>query len=376
MLACENAARDASPNQIGPTTAISPCTFLLVRPCRANHHGDSGATTSPTAGNRAKKSWTANGPLCAQRSVRAPKPLMTLLEINNPIAMPRLTPAVEIPRRTTGVICPSHQRMPLIFEGLILPQSSKGDPESDDDAQSDGFLAADLVGNLAANETSEELAGRADIVERCLPPGRKDVVAVLGESEVSTERGYGDHRPVDLSIKSPVIMLAECNASLTTSFPHNTNKAAAVVEIATLCIVGLTYCWSNGSVPPVITSEISPQHVRDKALGILLLGQTSCLLAITQPWPQFNNEVGAKSYWLLFGLNVLALVSVIVVLPETKGVSLERMDKIFGQVDAVEGSKQDESKEVAGLEARGAVGATGGDREKDLAVAHVQATFR
>lgn len=29
MLACENAARDASPNQIGPTTAISPCTFLL-----------------------------------------------------------------------------------------------------------------------------------------------------------------------------------------------------------------------------------------------------------------------------------------------------------------------------------------------------------
>lgn len=97
-------------------------------------------------------------------------------------------------------------------------------------------------------------------------------------------------------------------SSLTTAFPTNSNRAAAVVEVAMFFIVGLTYCWSNGPVTPAIASEIFPQHVRDKAFGLASLGQTVCLLALTQPWPTFNDEVGPKSYWLLFSLNVVALV--------------------------------------------------------------------
>lgn len=130
-------------------------------------------------------------------------------------------------------------------------------------------------------------------------------------------------------------------SSLTTAFPDNDNKAAAVVEVAMLFIVGLTYCWSNGPIAPAVASEIFPQEVRDKAFGISLLGQTVCLLALTQPWPRFTSEVGGKSYWLLFGLNTLCLISVIFILPETKGVSLERMDKIFGGVDAVAAGEEE-----------------------------------
>lgn len=132
-------------------------------------------------------------------------------------------------------------------------------------------------------------------------------------------------------------------SSLTTSFPKNDNKPAAIVEIAMFFIVGLTYCWSNGPVTPAIASEIFPQHVRDKAFGLSLLGQTACLLALTQPWPRFNQEVGPKSYWLLFALNCLCLLSVVLILPETKGISLERMDRLFGQVDAVEGGERQKS---------------------------------
>ncbi|EHK46854.1 hypothetical protein TRIATDRAFT_291161 [Trichoderma atroviride IMI 206040] len=110
--------------------------------------------------------------------------------------------------------------------------------------------------------------------------------------------------------------------------------------VVCLFIVGMTYCWSNGPIAPAIASEIFPQEVRDKAFGISLLGQTACLLAITQPWPKFNEEVGGRSYWLLLGLNALCLLSVIFILPETKGVSLERMDAIFGEVDAVEAGEE------------------------------------
>ncbi|KAI9148297.1 putative quinate permease [Paramyrothecium foliicola] len=144
---------------------------------------------------------------------------------------------------------------------------------------------------------------------------------------------------VGFSIQASALLIL---ASLTTAFPANNNKAAAVAEVAMLFIVGLTYCWSNGPIPPAIASEIFPQEVRDKAFGFSLLGQTACLLALTQPWPTFNAQVGGRSYWLLFGLNTLLLVSVIFILPETKGVSLERMDKIFGEVDAVEAGEQEE----------------------------------
>nr|POE85118.1 quinate permease [Quercus suber] len=153
-------------------------------------------------------------------------------------------------------------------------------------------------------------------------------------------------------------------SSLTTAFPHNSNQAAAVVEIAMFFIVGLTYCWSNGPIAPAIASEIFPQHVRDKAFGISLLGQTACLLAITQPWPQFNAEVGQKSYWLLFSLNTAAMVSVIFILPETKGISLERMDAIFGAVDAVEGGEYEEGKEIAAMKGQSLAQSIGIDGEK------------
>ncbi|KAJ4993601.1 Sugar transporter STL1-like protein 8 [Stagonosporopsis vannaccii] len=136
-------------------------------------------------------------------------------------------------------------------------------------------------------------------------------------------------------------------SSLTTVFPNNDNRAAAVVEVAMLFIVGLTYCWSNGPIPPAIASEIFPTEVRDKAFGFSLLGQTVCLLALTQPWPRFNAQVGGKSYWLLFGLNTMLLISVYFILPETKGVSLERMDKIFGEVDAVEAGEERRDREKA-----------------------------
>ena len=107
------------------------------------------------------------------------------------------------------------------------------------------------------------------------------------------------------SIQSMALLIL---SSLTTSFPNNDNRGAAIAEIAMFFIVGLTYCWSNGPIAPAIASEIFPQHVRDKAFGLSLLGQTVCLLALTQPWPRFNAEVGPRSYWLLFGLNVIALV--------------------------------------------------------------------
>jgi len=95
---------------------------------------------------------------------------------------------------------------------------------------------------------------------------------------------------------------------------------------------------------------------------------------LTQPWPDFNQKVGPKSYWLLFGLNVIALISVIFILPETKGISLERMDKIFGQVDAVEAGEHDAETRKLEENARNASHSEGtADAEKRGSVMQVEA---
>ncbi|KAJ5192033.1 uncharacterized protein N7498_011018 [Penicillium cinerascens] len=156
-------------------------------------------------------------------------------------------------------------------------------------------------------------------------------------------------------------------ASLCTAFPSNGNRAAAIVEVAMLFIVGLTYCWSNGPIPPAIVSEIFPQHVRDKGFGLSMLGQTCWLILLTESWPSFNAEVGGKSYWLLFGLNMIAGLSVYLILPETKGISLERMEKIFGGVDYVEAG------EIEGSEKR-EVRASVTDDEEKAPTSHVEDT--
>lgn len=87
-----------------PYSCCNEALASSTRPLRTRYQGDSGAKGSPTARKRTKKNCIIKGPLYAQRSIRAPKPLMAELERSWPSAIPRFTPAVAMPRRTTGVI--------------------------------------------------------------------------------------------------------------------------------------------------------------------------------------------------------------------------------------------------------------------------------
>lgn len=49
----------------------------------------------------------------------------------------------------------------------------------------------------------------------------------------------------------------------------------------------------------------------------------------------FGN-VGHNAYWILVGINAFGCAMVVLFWPETKGISLEHMDRIFGEVDTVE----------------------------------------
>lgn len=52
-------------------------------------------------------------------------------------------------------------------------------------------------------------------------------------------------------------------------------------------------------------------------------------------------RVGVNSYFILMGINLLGLIVVVLFWPETKGISLEHMDRIFGEVDKVEAYRKE-----------------------------------
>ena len=66
-------------------------------------------------------------------------------------------------------------------------------------------------------------------------------------------------------------------------------------------------------------------------------------------------------------------ISVILILPETKGITLERMDKIFGEIDIVEAAENelDTSKQEAKV-IQHAIGEEPEDLKNKASVAHVE----
>lgn len=47
-------------------------------------------------------------------------------------------------------------------------------------------------------------------------------------------------------------------------------------------------------------------------------------------------KVGHNAYWILMGINLVGFTVVLLFWPETKGIGLEHMGKVFGEIDDVE----------------------------------------
>lgn len=71
-------------------------------------------------------------------------------------------------------------------------------------------------------------------------------------------------------------------------------------------------------------------------VNISQAGQQATTLWINQAWPVMFDNVGHDAYWILVAINFVGLVVVLLFWPETKGISLEHMDRLFGEVDKVE----------------------------------------
>jgi MFS transporter, SP family, xylose:H+ symportor len=112
--------------------------------------------------------------------------------------------------------------------------------------------------------------------------------------------------------------------------------SVALFALVTVCIYIAGFSLSWGPVVWVMLAEIFPNSIRDKAMAIAVAAQwfMNWVVTVTFNIMDGNSALTASfhhgfAYWLYGGFSVLAALFVWKFVPESKGVSLEAMQKLW-----------------------------------------------
>ncbi|KAK5113053.1 hypothetical protein LTR62_003632 [Meristemomyces frigidus] len=116
--------------------------------------------------------------------------------------------------------------------------------------------------------------------------------------------------------------------------PHVSQASIGMVAMIYLYVIGYSASW--GPTPWVFVSEIFPTRLRAYGVGLAAATQWLFNFCITKITPIAVANIGWKTF-IMFGVFCAAnFVFVFLFVPETKRLTLEEMDVLFGNVDAVQ----------------------------------------
>jgi len=93
------------------------------------------------------------------------------------------------------------------------------------------------------------------------------------------------------------------------------------------------YSMGWGPLPWVYVSDIFPTRTRHYGLAVASSSQWLWNFVVSRVTPTIHTRLGYKMFLMFATLNVGAMAPFILLIPETKGRSLEEMDIIFGTVN-------------------------------------------
>ncbi|BEI86383.1 hypothetical protein CcaverHIS002_0606700 [Cutaneotrichosporon cavernicola] len=120
--------------------------------------------------------------------------------------------------------------------------------------------------------------------------------------------------------------------------PNATSPSQASIAMAAMIyLYVIPYCFSVGPLPWVICSEIFNNRTRHYGLMITAMSQWLWNFAVSMATPHMVKKLPHGGIFFFFAaINIISFLLALFFLPETKGVSLEAMDIIFGLVTAEE----------------------------------------
>ncbi|KAF2213005.1 hypothetical protein CERZMDRAFT_40220 [Cercospora zeae-maydis SCOH1-5] len=111
--------------------------------------------------------------------------------------------------------------------------------------------------------------------------------------------------------------------------------AGGYAAIVFIYIFALGFCFSYAGVPWIYASEIFPMNLRSLGMGMCTANHWLFNFVIARSTPYMISNIKYGTYFVFAGITTIGIFWVWFFVPETKGMTLEDMDKIFGSEDTV-----------------------------------------
>ena len=88
------------------------------------------------------------------------------------------------------------------------------------------------------------------------------------------------------------------------------------------------YCYSLAPITWVILAEIFPNRIRGAAMSVSVVALWLANFVLSQTFPAMYKHLGlANCFWIYAGICVAGFLFVFFKLPETKGMTLEQIER-------------------------------------------------
>jgi len=113
------------------------------------------------------------------------------------------------------------------------------------------------------------------------------------------------------------------------------NKPAVSAELAFICINVAVFASTWGPSAWVVVGEIFPLPIRARGVGLSAASNWfwNCIIAVITPYLVSTDEanLGPKVFFVWGSTAMLSLTFAYFLVPETKGLSLEQVDKMLAE---------------------------------------------
>lgn len=118
-------------------------------------------------------------------------------------------------------------------------------------------------------------------------------------------------------------------AGLTAKYGASSNKSGIYATIAMIFIYNATYAWGITPLTVLYPPEVLSYDIRAVGMGIYTLVTKLSGLFVAMVIPFGMNAIGWKVYTINASVDILMVVFVVLVWVETRGLTLEEVDKVF-----------------------------------------------
>ncbi|CAN6587651.1 unnamed protein product [Malus baccata var. baccata] len=140
---------------------------------------------------------------------------------------------------------------------------------------------------------------------------------------------YGRRRLMIISM----IGIITCLVVLSGVFFQAASHAPRIIGFFAVILLGLyiiVYAPGMGTVPWIVNSEIYPLRYRGTCGGMAAVANWSANLIVSETFLTLTHALGSAGTFLLFaGFSVIGLIAIYMLVPETKGMQFEEVEKLL-----------------------------------------------